>query len=241
MWRDLQGDVDEFFEFVATGINAPTRAFFETCMYRAMYERKYRKSADNVQDAELEQFLWHPPAPAKVNPRRKVSRKSAAPIQPSAGAPIILDEDKTPPMSRSQVDDAFMALMTVLFEKKAELYFWDVDEDGFRNDGIVMAKILKQDNANCDYVYWLTASNDGMILAHRITLAMNQRFSHKMRSLTWNHMGENNTQSSWVFRFAEEKDFASVVQIFTQCQWETLHQISWSKAKVEEQNHDSTL
>jgi len=58
MWRDLRGDVDEFFEFVATGINAPTRAFFETCMYRAMYERKYRKSADGVQDAELEQFLW---------------------------------------------------------------------------------------------------------------------------------------------------------------------------------------
>lgn len=58
MWRDLQGDVDEFYEYVAVGTNAPTRAFFETCMYRAMYERKYKTSADNVNDKELQEFIW---------------------------------------------------------------------------------------------------------------------------------------------------------------------------------------
>lgn len=58
VWRDLQGDIDEFYEFVATGTNAPTRAFFETCMYRAMYERKYKASADSISDATLEQFVW---------------------------------------------------------------------------------------------------------------------------------------------------------------------------------------
>lgn len=58
IWRDLEGDIDEFFEFVATGTNEPTRAFFETCMYRAMYERKYRKSADNTSDSELAEFIW---------------------------------------------------------------------------------------------------------------------------------------------------------------------------------------
>ena len=57
VWRDLQGDPDEFFEFTAPGCNEPTRAFFETCMYRAMYERKYRKSADNVADSALEEFI----------------------------------------------------------------------------------------------------------------------------------------------------------------------------------------
>lgn len=58
VWRDLQGDVDESFEFVAAGTNEPTRAFFETCMYRAMYERKYKKSAETTQDADLEEFIW---------------------------------------------------------------------------------------------------------------------------------------------------------------------------------------
>lgn len=58
VWRDLEGDVDEFYEFVAAGTNDPTRAFFETCMYRAMYERKYRRSADNTADTDLQEFIW---------------------------------------------------------------------------------------------------------------------------------------------------------------------------------------
>lgn len=58
LWRDLHGDVDELWEYVASGTNEPTRAFFETCMYRAMYERKYKKSPDAGQDADLEEFIW---------------------------------------------------------------------------------------------------------------------------------------------------------------------------------------
>jgi hypothetical protein len=58
VWRDIDGDVDEAYEFVAAGTNEPTRAFFETCMYRAMYERKYKKSAENTQDSDLEEFMW---------------------------------------------------------------------------------------------------------------------------------------------------------------------------------------
>jgi hypothetical protein len=58
LWRDLQGDVDEFYEFVASGTNAPTKAFFEMCMYRAMYERKYKISADNLRDEDLAEFVW---------------------------------------------------------------------------------------------------------------------------------------------------------------------------------------
>ncbi len=27
-------------------------------MYRAMYERKYHKSADNTQDSDLQEFIW---------------------------------------------------------------------------------------------------------------------------------------------------------------------------------------
>ena len=58
VWRDLHGDVDEFFEFVASGTNGPTCAFFETCIYRAMYERKYKRNAENIQDVSLEEFVW---------------------------------------------------------------------------------------------------------------------------------------------------------------------------------------
>jgi hypothetical protein len=58
-WRDLQGDVDEFYEYVATGTNEPTKAFFETCMYRAMYERKYKVSPDSLaNEPDYAEFQW---------------------------------------------------------------------------------------------------------------------------------------------------------------------------------------
>jgi hypothetical protein len=58
IWRDLNGDIDESFEFVATGTNEPTKAFFETCMYRAMFERKYKRGADQTKDSDLDEFIW---------------------------------------------------------------------------------------------------------------------------------------------------------------------------------------
>lgn len=58
VWRDMEGGVDEFFEFVATGTNEPTQAFFETCMYRAMHERKYKMTADHLSDTDLQEFIY---------------------------------------------------------------------------------------------------------------------------------------------------------------------------------------
>ena len=58
VWRDMEGGVDEFFEFVAIGTNEPTQAFFETCMYRAMYERKYKTTADHLSDSDLQEFIY---------------------------------------------------------------------------------------------------------------------------------------------------------------------------------------
>ncbi len=50
--------MDEFYEYVATNTNAPMKVFFETCMYRAMYERKYKVNGDNISETELEEFIW---------------------------------------------------------------------------------------------------------------------------------------------------------------------------------------
>lgn len=58
VWRDMEGGVDEFFEFVATGTNQATQALFETCMYRAMYERKYKREADHLADDDLQEFIY---------------------------------------------------------------------------------------------------------------------------------------------------------------------------------------
>ena len=58
IWRDLDGDVDETYEFVATGANLATVELFVQWVYRAMYERKYRMSSDKASPADLQEFVW---------------------------------------------------------------------------------------------------------------------------------------------------------------------------------------
>ena len=58
IWRDLDGDVDETYEFVASEANAHTVELFCQCMYRAMYERKYKTSSDNASNVDLQEFVW---------------------------------------------------------------------------------------------------------------------------------------------------------------------------------------
>ncbi|KAG6866460.1 hypothetical protein C0991_003978 [Blastosporella zonata] len=235
VWRDLDGDVDEFYEFLAPGTNNPTRAFFETCMYQAMYERKFKKSAENTRDSEFQQFIWQPPAPKVPAARRKVSSKTE-PI--SSPTPLAADAEPAPEQPTyppPQVKKTLDPSMETLIAREAELYLWDAENETFDNQGIVMASIMRPKGIL--FQYYLTAENDsGLLLAHQITGDMNQRFSHKMLSLTWNYQGHDGSQSSWLFRFREEQ-LAAFLEKFSESLWETLHQSQWSKLKAEDQNY----
>lgn len=159
-----------------------------------------------------------------------MSKPPSSPVKAPPSAPVT-PEARESTSETVEVDNSFLSAMSLLFEAEAELYFWDTEIQEFRNDGIINAQLFKQTNAN--YVYWLTASNDnGLLLTHRIHSSMNQRFSHKMLSLTWNHLGDDNSQSSWLFRFHSEENFGNALKIFTQCLWESLHQTPWGKIKV---------
>lgn len=177
--------------------------------------------------------LFSPPAAPKANPRRKVAKKAAVSTDaPTPEAvPIDVDADEEKPAESNQVDDSWMSTMNLMLEEEAELYIWDPNLHDFRNEGIVIARFTQQ--KDCNFVFWLSAFNEtGLVLAHRITSDMNQRFSPKMHSLTWNYLGDDGSQSSWLLRFANEEDYTNSVQIYTQCLWQTLHQVSWNKVKV---------
>ncbi|KAJ6485112.1 VID27 cytoplasmic protein-domain-containing protein [Mycena vitilis] len=219
MWRDLQGDIDEFYEYVTVGTNAPTRAFFETCMYRAMYERKYKVGADNVSDKDLAEFIWKAPEEAPPAHRKKVAAPAAEPTSATRA---------------SNAQASGLSNLPVLVEKEAGLFFWDSEEGEFVEHGTVTAKMLQGPN----FESWLTASSDGeQLLAHKINPNMNQRWTSKMRSLTWNHLSDDQVMTSWVLRFDAAEDYEAFLQTFTQVLWETLYQTAWGKMKTEEQNY----
>ncbi|KAG2013590.1 VID27 cytoplasmic protein, variant 2 [Coprinopsis cinerea AmutBmut pab1-1] len=245
IWRDLHGDVDEAFEFVATGTNAPTRAFFETCMYRAMYERKYRRSADATSDADLEEFIYKPPAPKSASrPRKKVPKE-----EPVAAQPLEAVEDvpPSPPPSQQDIVEALPEVdrlgpprevpnLEPVITSEAELYLWDFEEAEFKNNGIVLARLCRK--YDDPFSYWIVAATDeGTLLAHTLTADTNPKWSHHMLSLTWNNVSDSGRPNSWLFRWKDEDDYSNYMTTFIRAQWESAHRMPWDKIKVEEQNY----
>lgn len=221
LWRDLQGDVDEFYEFVASGTNAPTKTFFEICMYRAMYERKYKLNADNLRDEDLAEFIWQSPTASRKG--KTAAKKTSAKVNDAA---------KRPPQSPASSSTSDSSL-EVIIEEKAELFLWERSEGFFVLEAAVSARIVQRKGTN--YSFFLTAmSQEGQVLAHRISSQMMQRWSPTTWSLTWNNVNENGNQSSWCLRFESQEAFEGFRTDFTKCAWESLNQTSWNKVKADD-------
>lgn len=121
--------------------------------------------------------------------------------------------------------------LEAIFSEEAELYLWDMEKENFDLQGEVTAHIAQP--TGVPFEYWLVAStSEGHQLAHKITTEMNQRWSTKMLSVTWNHFDDVNFASSWLFRFKTPEGYLTFKNTFTQAQWEGLHQVSWDKMKV---------
>ncbi|KAF9226528.1 VID27-domain-containing protein [Gyrodon lividus] len=238
VWRDLDGDVDELYEFLMREeTNEPTRAFFETCMYRAMYERKHRTSADNVRDSELEQFFWRPPAP-KGAKGKAASNKAHVPDN----APAVMDDPSvaqqstisTPKKAKAKTVPQ-SADLPKLAEEQAYFFVWDLDADGFVSvhDELLDAKIVERTSG--DYNHWLVATCDeGDLIMHKIASDMNPRWSPKTHSLTWNYNVEG-TYGSWALQFTAKEAYDNFKVAFARASWEMLHCTPWTKIKADEQ------
>jgi hypothetical protein len=204
-------------------------------MYRAMYERKYKSSADNLQDEDLAEFMWQYVfsvlhltnslvsslrSPATSRKGKAATKKTSAKVNDAA-------RSLQSPASSSTSDPS----LEVIIEEKAELFLWERNEGYFVLEAAVSTRIVQRKGAN--YSFFLTAmSQEGQVLAHRISSQMMQRWSPTTWSLTWNNVNENGNQSSWCLRFESQEAFEGFRAEFTKRAWESLNQTSWDKVKV---------
>jgi len=203
-------------------------------MYRAMYERKYKSSADNLGDEDLAEFMCQCVlsvlhlTTSSVSSLRSpaTSRKGkAAAKKPSSK---VNDTARSP---QSPASSSFSDPLEVIIEEKAELFLWERSEGYFVLEAAVSARIVQRKGAN--HSFFLTAtSQEGQVLAHRISSQMMQRWSPTTWSLTWNNAKENGNQSSWCLRFESQEVFEGFRAEFTKRAWESLNQTSWDKVKV---------
>ncbi|TDL29588.1 VID27-domain-containing protein [Rickenella mellea] len=228
VWRDLDGDVDETYEFVATGTNKATVDFFVQCMYKAMYERKYRVSSDRASDRDLLEFVWQDPG---TSSRNDAEQQSTKPLSHDDAANVgAMDKLKSTsgPASPSAIPSVISA--------HAELYLWDQDDGHFLKQADVDAKIVEKQSSN--FEYYITASVAGtrqQLLAHKLRSELNARWSTKLGSLTWNHTSEKGLISSWCFKFEDQEGFQAFQEAFGKCLYQHLNAMSWEKTKAEDQ------
>ncbi|KAK7695867.1 hypothetical protein QCA50_000505 [Cerrena zonata] len=250
VWRDLEGDVDEFYEFVAAGTNEPTRAFFETCMYRAMYERKYRRSADNTADSDLNEFVWQPPTQKSKDKGKGKSTRKPSVAEDTTALAASMNQLSVEPSTSTTTPEVATAPAPVVMEKKppvaadfptliaapAKLHLWKREGGFFVHQDDVIAQIVQMPNAG-PFDYWLlaTAEDARRVLSHKISSDMNERWATKLSSMTWNHLSDSGFQSSWCLMFSGADEFEQFKYAFTRALWETANEYSWEKAKADEQ------
>ena len=200
-----------------------------------MYERKYKSSADNLRDEDLAEFVWQCVlsvlrltnplvsslrSPATGRKGKATAKKTSAKVNDAARSP-------QSPSSSSTSDPS----LEMIIEEKAELFLWERNEGYFVLEAAVSARIVQRKGSN--YSFFLTStSQEGQVLAHRISSQMMQRWSPTTWSLTWNNVNENGNQSSWCLRFQSQEAFEGFRAEFTKCAWESLNQASWDKVKV---------
>lgn len=152
--------------------------------------------------------------------RRQGSSSSAAPppkIHEAAPHP--------PPLAQATASPA-------LIDRSAELFLWDKDDGHFLKQDDIIASIVKRPSGTFDY--WLSARTlEGQqLLAHKLRTDLNVRWSVKLASLTWNHVGSDGLISSWCFKFLNLEDYEAFRSAYAQFSYESLNSISWEKTKV---------
>ena len=110
IWRDLDGDVDETYEFiVGEGVNIHTVELFAQCMYRAMYERKYKSNSDKASTLDLQEFIWRY-APQFSQDIPPVSSHSRKPEKRAAKVNAKPSTSKSASQDESTLSDAMQKL-----------------------------------------------------------------------------------------------------------------------------------
>ena len=165
----------------------------------------------------------------KSTPKRKSSKKDDKDISTTMQSLSVAETAS--PKGKVRATSPPSSSLSIVMAQEAELHLWDMEREEFELQGEVTAQIAQP--TGVPFEYWLVASNsEGQELAHKITSEMNQRWSTKTLSITWNNFSDRNFASSWLFRFKSAEAYMLFKNAFTQVMWEGLHQTSWTKIKV---------
>ncbi|KAN0061049.1 Vacuolar import and degradation protein 27 [Thecaphora frezii] len=234
-WRDLNGDEDDFLEFVIDSqqVNEVTASIFEVTFLQCVYERKTGRSHEEASDEDLERLRQRSAAgPSEnkvgVDDTEGPLAKKLEKLGVSSGAEA---ETEAPEDDAYEEDEGSSAVLTSV----ADLYLYDQASGLF----MVQEKVAKASVIEAGrFLYWLSIRGaERRWLSQKVEAAMNMNFSPENLSAVWNYFDDERRCFSWLLRFADKPAYDEFHKGFTRYLWETLHEESWAKAKADDQQY----
>jgi hypothetical protein len=238
-WRDLSGAKGDLWEFVCdVATPAETAESFEIVAIRAQYERKYKKSADEATEEELQQFLLAdepiPSASPNIGPTSRSPTISPSPtstrLHTEHGATDMPAKSKgkeplpgpVPPPPAKDIK-----AREIYSQQIAELHLFDAETGAFvLQEAAVEATVMDLGG----WEYWIKVSTPSRgWIGRAIESDINPVFNFEFLSFIFNVYGSDNSAYSWLLRFKDQTQLESFQQGLMQALWEHENKVKWAK------------
>ena len=244
-WRDLSGDPGDLYEFVCdASVTSDKVATFLLAAVECQFERKYRRSAQQATEQELQEFSFEEEdipnaspvaSPHTVSPTSKQSAaamaKEVAGSKGKANAVIPKSDGPTeapPPAAHPEATE-------ILAKETAELHLFDFNSGTFvLQDPSVTATVSETGQ----WQYWLQISGkDREWLGQQVVADINPVFNFEYLSFIFNHYAEDGSAYSWLLRFRDQTTEERFQEGLMQALWEQLNEMKWVKAKENDRDY----
>jgi hypothetical protein len=255
-WRDLSGGKGDLWEFVcAASTKAETVETFELIAVRCQYERKFKTSAENASEQDLQRFLFTDEPIPSASPILKPSSRSPT-ISPSptsarltsdaadaeamrgklAGKGVSVAQQPAAQPETAQASAPTHPVGRETYSREtAELHLFDFDSSAFvRQEQAVEAVVMDLGNWN----YWLKITGQSRSwIGRSVEDDINPVFNFEYLSAIFNVYHADQSAYSYLLRFKDQAQLERFQQGLMQALWEHNNQLRWAKLKEDDQEY----
>lgn len=250
-WDDLSGDEGDLFEFVCDpSVPSDKVATFELAALQCQYERKFRRSAQQATEEELQEFSHQEEKPLpSASPVASPTLKSQESLPTSGDSAAAMARDVKYAQSKGQVKSAVPdeeptsappsaaqpEVKEVLTKERTELHLFDFTTGTFvLQDSEVIASVSEVGA----WQYWLQISgNEKEWLGQAVVGDINPVFNFEYLSFIFNHYAEDGSAYSWLLRFKDQPSEERFQEGLMQALWEQLNEMKWNKVKENDREY----
>ncbi|DAA79874.1 TPA_exp: Uncharacterized protein A8136_0647 [Trichophyton benhamiae CBS 112371] len=243
-WRDLSGDVGDLYEFVCDPSTPQEKvATFLLAAVECQYERKYRRSAQQATDQQLQEFDFDEeespiptasPITASPHSTSPTSKESAAAMAKEVVSSKGIQQQPAEP-TVAPPSASIPTANEILAKETAELHLFDFNTGTFvLQDRLVTATVSEIGS----WEYWLQITgSDREWLGQPVVGDINPVFNFEYLSFIFNHYTEDGSAYSWLLRFKDQPTEERFQEGLMQALWERLNETKWAKTKENDRDY----